>query len=186
MFPSLLGLAFVGKEFIWITLGEKWMESVFFMRLFCLWGINGYIISLYSSLLLSQNKSNVYMTVTIAMFSSQLLCLLLCNRYDIKLLLAICVSIYLLSSFLWHFFSNRLIGIRIWYVVRDLFPYAGATLIAIGIGWFISRGMTNYYLRFITKILVVATVYTILLRLTGSILLKEALLFLKRKSLGYK
>lgn len=186
MFPSLLGLAFVSKEFIWITLGEKWMDSVFFMRLFCLWGINGYITSLYSSLLLSQNKSNIYMIITVVMFSAQLLCLLLFARYDIKLLLAICVGLYLLSSFLWHFFSSQLIDIRIWSVVRDLFPYAGATLIAIGTAWLISRGMSNYYLSFATKVFTVAIVYGILLRLTGSIFLKETLLFLKERGLGCK
>ena len=32
-FPALLGLAFVAKEFVWITVGEKWMESVPYLQI---------------------------------------------------------------------------------------------------------------------------------------------------------
>lgn len=178
-FPSLLGLAFVSKEFIWITLGEKWVDSIFFMQLFCLWGINGYLLSLYSFLLLSHDKSDIYLALTVLLFCLQLLCLLFCYRYDIRQLLVFYVGIYCVSTWIWHYFANRLIGIRIRNVVRDLFPYVGATLVAMGMAWLISRGMSNVYLAFATKIIVVAVIYVALLRMTGSILLKETIFFLR-------
>ena len=60
-FPSMLGLAFTGKEFIWILLGEKWLSSVPFLQLFCIWGAVGYLWILYTNLLISYGKSDIYL-----------------------------------------------------------------------------------------------------------------------------
>ena len=37
-FPTMLGLAFIAKDFISILLGEKWLPSVPFLQVFWLWG----------------------------------------------------------------------------------------------------------------------------------------------------
>lgn len=182
VFPSLLGLAFIGKEFVWIVLGEKWIGSVFFLQLFCLWGVNSFFQSLYSILLLSHQKSNIYMVLTILLFSSQLLCLLIGTRYDvdIKLILDLTVCIFLLSTIGWHYFASRLIGICVRNVVRDVFPYIGATIIAIAVASLLSRAAAdNLYLSLAVKIVATAIVYMIILWVMGSSLLKEAFLFLR-------
>ena len=180
-FPFLLGLVFVSKEFIWITLGKKWMDSIFFMRLFCLWGINSYLFSLYSFLILSHEKSNIYIALTALLFCLQLLCLLFCYRYDIKQLLIFYVGIYCVSTWIWHYFANRLIGIRIRNVVGDLFPYIGSTLVAIGATWFITKNTENIYVLISIKILLVATFYIGILWMTNSVIFKESLGFVTGK-----
>ena len=157
------------------------MGSVFFLQLFCLWGINSYLYSLYSTLLLSHSKSNLYMAQTIMVFSLQLLCLFLCSHYgvDVKFSLAFCVGIYLLSTFGWHYFANQLIGIRIRNVVRDLLPYAGATIIAIGVAWLVSRAAVDLYVSLMIKIIITAVIYANLLWFAGSTLLRESILYFK-------
>lgn len=60
-FPCMIGLAFVAKEFILITIGEKWMPSVSFLQLFCLLGTILPIWLLYTQLLISYGKSNIYL-----------------------------------------------------------------------------------------------------------------------------
>ena len=56
-FPAMLGLAFVAKEFVLILLGEKWLDSVPFLQLFCLWGAMGYLSQLYVNLLMAHSRS---------------------------------------------------------------------------------------------------------------------------------
>ena len=180
-FPTLLGLAFISKEFIWIVLGEKWMESVFFMQIFCVWGVNSFFVSLYSMLLLSYGRSNIYMVLMSLLFFSQLLCLFVFSCYDIRFLLAFYVGIYLLSTLGWQYFAHQLIRIRLRDVMKDLFTYIGSTVAAIATAWFVSSGISNYYVSLFVKITITAAVYIILLWMMRSVLLKETILFLKIK-----
>lgn len=47
-FPAILGLAFIGKEFILATVGEKWLGSVPILQLLCIWGSIRFIWALYT------------------------------------------------------------------------------------------------------------------------------------------
>ena len=74
-FPCMIGLAFVAKEFILITIGEKWMPSVSFLQLFCLLGTILPIWLLYTQLLISYGKSNIYLLGNVSQGVIQLLLL---------------------------------------------------------------------------------------------------------------
>jgi len=180
-FPSLLGLAFVGKEFIFITIGEKWLNSVIFMQLFCLWGINSYLNSLYTMLIWSHEKSNIYMNIMIGLFVSQLLALLLYSSQSIVFMICVYIFVYYLSTLAFHHYASRIIGLRARDVIKDIFPYASATVIAIAVAWATSFSIDNIYIKFIIKISVTAIVYTSILWFSNSIILKESLQYLKLK-----
>lgn len=76
-FPLMLGLAFVAKEFLLIAGGEKWLPSVPFLQLFCIWGSVYYIWNLYVNILMAYGKSNIYLTGIIGVGVSQLLALVI-------------------------------------------------------------------------------------------------------------
>ena len=182
-FPSLLGLAFVSKEFLLITVGEKWIDSVIYMQLFCIWGINGYLSSLYIMLILSHEKSAIYMNVMVVLFLTQLISLFICSPYGALLMACVYVGLYLLSTFAWQWYAQRLIGLRIKDVIMDLFPYIAATIIAIGIAWLFSMKIDNIYLKFIVKVLSTTIVYCSILWRANSVIFKESLHFLLRRKI---
>jgi O-antigen/teichoic acid export membrane protein len=182
-FPALLGLAFVGKEFIMITLGEKWADSVIYMQLFCLWGINSYLHSFYSILIWTHEKSNIYMNIMTALFISQLAALIICSSYGILFMIYTYISLYFLSTLAFHFYASRITGLRIKNVIKDLFPYASAAIAAIFIAWLTSFYIDNIYLKFIVKILVTIVIYSAILWFGNSVMFKESLEFLKRKAI---
>lgn len=179
IFPTLLGLAFSSKEFIWITLGEKWMGSVFVLKATCILGVNSYIISLYCVLLLSRNKSGIYMILMAVSFFFQSLCLLFFRNCNFNILLILYLGVNFLSFFCWHYYANKLIGIRLSSLIKDVFPYLISTCAAIGIALILSRGFSNPYVRLAVKISTMLIVYLTLLWITGSTLLKEAAFYLK-------
>ena len=178
--PALLCFAFVSKEFISITIGEKWLNSVIYMQFFCIWGIISYIQSLYYILLFSHGKSAIYMRMMIAILSIQIVALVLCSSYSILLMVSIYVGIFFLSTFGWQYFANKLIGIRIKDVLKDIFPYIIASIISLAIAFATSKGVENLYLKFAVKVVVMIGIYSMILWLSNSVIFKESIGYLKR------
>ncbi len=183
-FPALLGLAFAGKEFILIALGPTWRPSIPFLQIFCIWGLNSYLIALYMSLAFSHGKSYLYMNIMTILFAAQLLSLLVCYYLsgNIFVMVSTYVGVFCCSTFFWHLYTHKLIGLRISDVVKDIFPYAAVTALAIGGAWFISLQVEQVHLRFAIKILSMAMIYSVILKYTNSIIFKESINYLKRIS----
>ena len=60
-FPAMLGLAIVSQELIVISITEKWLPCVPVMQILCVWGAFMPISTLYSNLMNSIGRPNVYM-----------------------------------------------------------------------------------------------------------------------------
>ena len=180
-FPTLLCLAFASREFVLITIGEKWLDSVIYLQLFCAWGINGYLSSLYIFLLLSHEKSTIYMNLMVSLFISQLIGLLLFSSYGVITMVCVYIGLYLLSTLCLHYFAHKLIGIKIREVIKDMFPYIATTIISLGIAWLLSMGLENIYLKFTVKVLTMIAIYCAILWRANSIIFKESLIYLKGK-----
>jgi O-antigen/teichoic acid export membrane protein len=182
-FPAMLGLAFIGKEFILITIGEKWLESVPFLQLLCIWGAFGYVWVLYTFLLMSFGKSNIYLYGNLAVCGLQLLCAAFLFPFGIFPMLTAYVVCYFVGLLIWHYFVNRLIGIRLWQVLKDVLPYLLITAGCFFIAWLVTRNVQNLYLLCGLKIAVVAALYILIMKYSHSTIFKESMAFLtKRKN----
>ena len=181
-FPSLFWLMLTGYEFIVITLGNKWLYSVPFLQLFCLWGIFYYLIALYTSLALSHGKSSIYMNIMTATFGVQLITLALCYYFAVGILIMTAIYILVLSSsiFFWHHCTARLIGLRFRDIAMDIAPYFLAASVAIFAAWLAADSFANVYLRFAIKVVVTASVYAVILKITRSVIFNEVMTYLKR------
>ena len=174
-FPVMLGLAFVSKEFIYICLGDKWLPSVIFLQLFCLWGAVGFMWNVYSYLLLSHMKSDLYMYGVISLGLLQLLVVFITYRYGILQMVIPYILCYYLGLAYWHYCVSRLITISIKEVLQDILPYLFATLFSFMIAYLVSRlfSIENYYILIAEKIVISACVYIILMKVSGSVIFKE-------------
>jgi O-antigen/teichoic acid export membrane protein len=180
-FPAMLGLAFIGEEFISITIGEKWQESVPFFQLLCIWGAAGYIWSLYTFLLMSFGKSDVYLYGNIAICVLQIACAALLFPFGIFPMLTAYVICYFGGLLVWHYFVNKLIGIRLWDVLKDISPYLFITGGCFIVAWFASQFTQSLYLRAALKIGITAVLYIWVMRYSRSTIFKESLVFLSNR-----
>jgi O-antigen/teichoic acid export membrane protein len=180
-FPILLGLAFIGKEFILIALGEKWAGCVPVLQLLCIWGAFGYLWLLYVTLILSYNKSNVYLYGNLSIFIVQLICVALMSRFGILPMVGIYVLCYLAGLFLWHYFVNKLIGLRFKNLLTDTMPYLAITLGCFVVAWVLTRQIENIYLLCIAKVAIVAILYLLIAKFSGSVIFKESIMFLTNR-----
>jgi O-antigen/teichoic acid export membrane protein len=180
-FPLMLGLAFVGKEFIVIAIGEKWLPAVPFLQLFCIWGSVGFLCTLYTNLIYTRGKSNIYMYVSIVVGLLQLAIVFLLYRWGIFPMVIGYVFMCFIGLLIWHYFVHKLIGLRLKDVLKDTLPYLGITLLCFGIVWLITRSIQNLYLLFVLKIVISGILYVFALRVSNSVMFKESVEFLKNR-----
>jgi O-antigen/teichoic acid export membrane protein len=179
-FPLMFGLAFVGREFMLITGGEKWLPSVPFLQLFCVWGAIRFIWLLYMDVLISYEKSNVYMWGIILTSVLQLIAIFAVFPYGIFSAIIVYIILFVAGILFWHYFVNQLIRLRLWDVIKDVFPYISMTLLSIAATWIVTKRLENIYLLFISKIIMVALLYIGTLWITNSTILRESANYLKR------
>ncbi|MDR0573680.1 MAG: lipopolysaccharide biosynthesis protein [Tannerella sp.] len=187
-FPSLLGLFFVGKDFLLIIAnGDKWQPATPFLQLFCLWYSVYFIWSLYTNMLLTHKKSNIYMWGTILTAISQLISItiLFLLKCSIQQMVIAHIGIYFMSLLFWQYFIHKLIGLKFSHVIRDIAPYLTISIGCILISWFVTKGIENIYVRFTLKIIITAILYITIVWKSNSTIIRESYAFFQRKPTKY-
>ena len=179
-FPAMLGLAFIAKEFIFITIGEKWFSSVIILQIMCLWGACSFLYTLYTQILLVCGRSDIYLYGNVLQGILQILFVLLVLKWGIVVMASVYVFVYLLSLLFWAFYVNREIGLSIWKVIQDIIPYLGATLLSFALVWIVIKDFSNIYLLLTTKILLSASLYAGMMWFGGSTIFKDFIDFIRR------
>ncbi|MDR1371736.1 MAG: lipopolysaccharide biosynthesis protein [Dysgonamonadaceae bacterium] len=179
-FPLLLGLAFVSDEFIIITIGEKWLPSSPYLQLFCIWASMQFLSTIFTSLIFTHGKSNIYMNVTVITGTVQIVSVILLASSGIFTMITVYVSISLSSLFVWHHYVKKLVGIKLAEAVKDISPYLIITVGCFIITALITQQIKNIYILFAAKIIISGSLYIIVLKTINSIIYKESIEFLKQ------
>ena len=180
-FPLVLGLGFVGNEFIRIAVGEKWLPAVPFLQIFCIWGSVGYMWTLYTNLLMTHGYSGRYMWGMGLTGIIQLIVVAVMFRWGIFWMLGAYIVVYFMALLGWQFFARQLIGLKLRMVLKDILPYLFITLVSFGIAWFLLRSVENVYLLLVAKIGISAIVYISALYLFDAVVFRESVAFLKNR-----
>jgi len=177
-FPAMFGLALVAHELIVITVTDKWLPSVIILQWLCIWGAFFPITALYTNLIISKGKSNLYMWNTIVLGIIQLVTLLFVYSYGIQTMIITFVMINVVWLFVWQYFIWKLLGFTLIKALKDILPFAFFALAAMVVTYFITLGMSNIYIVFIAKIVIAAAIYIFTMWITSSVVFKESIQFL--------
>lgn len=177
-FPAMFGLSLVAKEFIVLLLGEKWIESAEMMQILCFAGAFGPIGGIFSNLIISRGHSTTFMWCSISQCVVQLLALVITAQHGIYTMIIVSSIINICWNFVWFNLSKREINIKFFEVVKDISPYLIISLAIIFAARLISLEISNMYLRFLTKIIFVATIYLSVLWILQSNIVKEVYLYM--------
>ncbi len=181
-FPAMFGLSFIAPELITIAITDKWLPSAYILQILAVGGAFLPIAVLYSNLLISKGKSNIYMWNTILLGSLQFLIMLLLNRYGISTMLLVYISVNILWLFIWHYFVQKEIGYPLSSAFKDIFPFAGIALFTMIATFYITQNITNIYLLITAKILIAFSIYITTMWGTRSKIFKECLQYLRHKT----
>ena len=167
-FPVMFGLALVAPEFIVTLITEKWLTSAHLMQILCIGGAFLPIATLYSNLIISRGKSDVYMWNVIAQGCTILGTILfihhaqsimhhwadamhllrnipygkyaLCIVHDelYQMVLAY-VLIIILWTGIWHRFLKQEIHYPLLSALKDILPFLLIAAATMGITYFLTR-----------------------------------------------
>ncbi len=182
-FPAMLTLALVSEEFITILITEKWLSSAHLLRWLCIAGAVMPVSFLFSNLLISRGRSDIYMWCSIGLCASQLLGMLLSVPYGIGRMVMAFSAINILWAFVWFWFSRKEIDLRFSEVLRDVSPYVVLSVSVVACAYHLTSGMGNIYLSLAAKIIFVASTYCAALWLLGSTIFRETVLFITQKKI---
>ena len=179
--PAMFGFSIIAKEFIVITITDKWIDSARMMQLLCIWGAFIPINNLFSNLLVSRGRSSVFMFNNIALSILQLITACLSYPYGITTMIYLFVVINILWLFVWSFFAKREIALTLTNVLKDISPYLILAAILTTTVYYLTAGMSNLYLSLIIKVIFVASLYALILWKMQSVIFQECIQFIKKK-----
>ena len=180
-FPAFLGLAFIAKEFIIITIGVKWLPCVPFLQLFCFWGLIAYIWNLFVNLLMSYGKSNLILYGTIFVGLLQLLSVIVALPYGVMEMAIGYVVAYYVGIGFWFYFVNKEVCLSLFDLISDLGGFLIVSVCSILVTYFLSLNIENVYLLILFKILLTAVLYIVILYLLKAKIFVESMNLIRKR-----
>lgn len=181
-FPAMLGLSLIAPELITLTITDKWLPSASILQLLCIGGAFIPITNLYSNLVISKGKSDIYMWNTISLGIIQLATMLLLYPYGVHTMIKVYVSINICWLFVWHYFVWKEIRLSLWAALKDILPFAVMAATVMAITHYLTLGIGNLYLLMGGKVILAGILYTVLMWLSGSVTFRESIHYLLKRA----
>lgn len=183
-FPAMLGLGLIARDFLLLVAGEKWVESASLLTMLSLYGAFVPISSLYSNLTISRGRSDINLWNTIVLCVIIWIGLIALHPYGLHTMVVFFIAVNILWLFVWQWFANRLVGLRLWDVLKDILPFLFFTIVIMVATYFATAPITNLPLRFVARILMAAVLYAGIMWLSGARIMRESIAFLLHKHEG--
>ena len=181
-FPAMWGLALIVPELIPIAITDKWLPCVPILQILCIGGAFIPIITLYTNMIISRGRSDIYMFGTIAIGLIQMLVMWLLHPYGMQRMVVVYVILNSCWLLVWHYFVWREIKLSLLSALKDLLPFAVITAMVLFATYHLTAFIANAYLLMLSKIAVAALLYMGIMWLSGAKIFKESIQFLfKRK-----
>ena len=175
-FPCLLGLSLVAPELITIAITDKWARSAGLLQMLCVGSAFIPIQNLYSNLIVSRGRSDVYMWNVIAQGVVQVAVALTCYRLGMERM----VMCYVAVNIGWTW---REIRLRLWDALRDTVPFLLIAAGTMGLtGFAVPHATENIYVSFIAKITMAVALYVGLMVVCRVQTFREAWAYFKKKN----
>lgn len=183
-FPAMFGLAVVAKELILIAVGEKWLSSALMMSILCLGGAFAPVNMLFSNLVVSQGRSDIYMRRILLQLLVQLCCVLVIAfvHGSVYMMILMYVLVNVCWLLVWWRDSHRFIGLPLADLARDLLPFLFAGAVACGLGWMAAMLTGGVVVaQFAVKVVVAAACYVGLMKLFDAKIMTECLDYIRKR-----
>ena len=180
-FPMLFGLGLVSHEFIILAIGEKWTFSASLLPYLCICGAFMPLSTLLTDAIISQRRSDIYLWSTMGLGILQIILLVGLWREGIYAMVLAYTLLNIVWVFVWHFFTYRLMGYRLLAFLKDIMPFglaAGGVMVVTGL---MTQTIENLWMLLISRVVIAAILYYGVMRISGAVILKECLAFIKGK-----
>lgn len=120
------------------------------------------------------------MWCTIALIVLQIGLMAGCYAKGIVFMVSVYTAVNILWLFVWQYFANREIGVRLFDVMLDICPYLLITLAVMVATYFLTMPVSNLVVLLLMRIVVAGLLYLLVMKLTGSRMLDECIGYFRR------
>ena len=181
-FPLMFGLALVAYEFIVVTIGMKWEPSVILLQILCLGGAFIPLQALYQNLIISRDRSDIYLRLVAVQIVLQIVLTLAFATLGITAMVAAFSALNILFTACWHFALQRIQPLGTLDVLKDTVPFALVAAAVMSVTYYVTQPVTTLWLLLLSRIVVAAVLYYVIMRLLNVAILKECLQFIRKKN----
>ena len=179
-FPLLFGLGLVSHEFIVLAIGEKWAFSAALLPLLCLCGAFMPLSTLLTDSIITQKRSDIYLWNTLVLGILQVGLMVALWRQGIYTMVVAYTLLNIGWLFVWFFFVKKLMNYGLLAFLKDILPFALAAAAVMALTGWVTASIESLWLLLISRVLIAAVLYYIVMRLSGAVILKECLEFARR------
>ena len=181
-FPLMFGLALVAHEFIIVTIGTKWEPSVILLQLLCIGAAFIPLQTLYQNFIISRGRSDSYLRLVALQIVLQIILTLSLAPLGITAMVAAFSVLNVLFTACWHFALQRIHPLPVLDVLKDTMPFALIAAVVMLATHYITLSVTTLWLLLLTRMMLAAVLYLVIMRLLNVAILKECLQFIRKKN----
>lgn len=180
-FPAMFGLALVA-DFVPLLIGGKWDFCVPYLRVLALGAAFIPVNNVFSNLLVSRTRSDLFLFTTAAFLVLQLgLVALLVTRQSLIVLLVAMAALQPLWLFVLWSVARSLLRVRLTMVLADVLPFFLVAAASIGAGYCAGMLSENAYVSILLRILTTTIAYCATMWSAKVVVFRECVEFLWKK-----
>ena len=180
-FPALFGMALVSREFILVTISDKWIDSVPLLQTLCIGGAFLTFYTLYQHLVIASGRSEIYMWCNIGQIVIQIILILLFHSFGIKTMVIVYTVFTILWLVVWQINAKRLIGVTFANVFADTVPFMLSAAAVMAATYFVTSFIEDPMILLPSRIVVAAVLYFAVMKKAKVKILDECMAFIHKK-----
>ena len=138
--------------------------------------------SLYKNLIISQGRADINMRLNIAQIVLQFLLILATYKQGILVVVYAYSALNIVWLFVWQIYAHRLIGIRLWDVLKDTIPFAIVALGVMAVTYVATIPITNIYILLAVRVAIAGFLYVSIMKLLRVKMMDECIKFILKKA----
>lgn len=181
-FPALFGLSLVSREFILITIGDKWADCIPMLQVLCVGGAFFAFNTMYQQLAISSGRSDIYMWCNIAQIILQIALILVSCNYGIFFMVVAYTVFSILWLGVWQWQAHRIIGLRLREVLADTMPFMLSAAAVMLTAYFVTIPIKSNIVLFPLRVIIAAGLYFAIMKVAKVEILNECIRFVTKKN----
>lgn len=180
-FPLMFGLALTAHEFILLTVGPTWERCVPLLQILCIGGACLPLQGLYQNFIISRSRSDIYLRMVALQIFLQIGITLSLSSQGITTMVAAFSVLNVLYTVGWHLAFQRIHFLAFSNVLKDTVPFALVAALVMLTTHYITQSIDMLWLLLLSRVVIAALLYFIVMRQLNVAILKECLQFIRKK-----
>ena len=178
-FPIMFGLALVAHEFIILTIGTQWFDSIPLLQILCIGGAFMPFYTLYQNLIITQGRSDIYLYTNVVFLVIQIALILLLAQHGIIVMVAAYTLLTLVYLAVWQYHALRLVHISFWQAVIDTIPFFLVSAAVMAVTYYLTQPIASLVLLLAARVFIAFVLYVAVMKMLKVKLLSETIQYIK-------